>query len=145
MKDKHATGAQAGRYAKGTMHPKLMLLEYPGFLRVSIASANMSNYDRNINNQFWVHDFPLKTPAAQRAANRAVQNADAAGVEKKPPGEDFGDDLMDFVDRITSVPTSVMPDAPMDYSARDPWREVLARYEFDACPPGVTLIASVPG
>lgn len=51
---------------RGTMHPKLMLLwfnEFPlqtdNFLRISISSANIGDYESGCNQQFWVHDCPV--------------------------------------------------------------------------------------
>lgn len=64
--DSTANTSMRARFEKGTMHPKMQLLEFDGgtpdtqFLRVVIGSANLGDYDRSINNQFWAHDFPLQ-------------------------------------------------------------------------------------
>jgi hypothetical protein len=49
------------RGERGTMHPKLMLLLFPDFLRISISSANIGAYETQINQQYWIHDIPRQT------------------------------------------------------------------------------------
>lgn len=63
-----STQAERMRMQRGTMHPKLMILEFRSvegapcerFLRVVIGSANLGQYDSRVNNQYWVHDFPSR-------------------------------------------------------------------------------------
>jgi len=117
-----ASSWQRERMNMGTMHPKLWLIEFApergrGFLRVGIFSSNVGGYDAGINNQFWLHDFPLRSDATQ------------AGTTS-----DFELDLVDFVQQL------LRPSA----STWEAWRDRLAKYDLTP-PPGVHLVASVPG
>ena len=109
------------RYEKGTMHPKLHLLEFDGgaegtrFLRVVIGSANLGKYEHKLNNNFWIHDFRLLNAGAS------------------PASPAFGRDLTHFV--------SAMLQPSRELTAA--WETRLARYDLSP-PPGVHLIASVP-
>jgi hypothetical protein len=46
------------RIERGTVHPKLTLLQFEGFLRVVVSSANVGRYEREVTQQFWVYDAP---------------------------------------------------------------------------------------
>ena len=105
------------------MHPKLHLLEFDGgsphtrFLRVVITSANLGPYEGALNNNFWVHDFPVSSPA--RGAT---------------PPSSFATDLLDFV-------VAMLRPSPELTAA---WTATLSRYDLSP-PAGVQLVASVPG
>ncbi|KAL9653943.1 hypothetical protein ABK040_014156 [Willaertia magna] len=43
------------------MHAKLFLIEFEGYLRVVVTSANLTNFDwENFKQTIWIQDFPLK-------------------------------------------------------------------------------------
>jgi hypothetical protein len=83
------------------------------FLRVIIASDNLGSYEGKLNNNFWVHNFPLRTTsrcAAAAPAAAPAAPADAAGsggacpssaaapsLLPGPPAPAFGTDLIGFV------------------------------------------------
>ncbi|KAJ3043500.1 hypothetical protein HDV00_004889 [Rhizophlyctis rosea] len=75
----------------GCMHSKIMLLWYPGFLRVVVTSANLMDYDWELlENVVFYQDFPPAPPT-------------------KPSGETlgpFGDDLLALLEKM-KVPPSV--------------------------------------
>ncbi|KAI8825242.1 tyrosyl-DNA phosphodiesterase-domain-containing protein [Fimicolochytrium jonesii] len=54
------------------MHVKLLVLWYPGFLRVAVPSANLVNHDWvQLENVFWAQDFPLSpTPRPENATSQ---------------------------------------------------------------------------
>jgi len=89
--DSKASTRERARLEKGTMHPKLQLLEFDGgtpetrFLRLVISSANLGDYSHTINNQFWAHDFFLRADLSA-----AAPAADA--VDSR-----FKDDLLAFI------------------------------------------------
>ena len=127
-----AGSAVRARNEKGTMHPKLHLLEFDSatsgggsgssssrFLRVVIASANLGDYESDLNNQFWVHDFKAY------ACN-----------DPPPPQSAFGSDLLAF------TLSMLEGNAPASLTAA--WTARLKAYDLTP-PPGVHLIASVPG
>ena len=64
------------------MHPKLMLLLFPDFLRISISSANLGAYESRINQCYWVHDVPRipKEDAARIPASATSFQADETGT-----------------------------------------------------------------
>jgi hypothetical protein len=78
--DRNANTSKRARFERGTMHPKMQLLEFDGgtpdtqFLRVVIGSANLGDYDRSINNQFWSHDFPLQQEKKERKRKYSNDN-----------------------------------------------------------------------
>ncbi|KAJ3173533.1 hypothetical protein HDU88_002619 [Geranomyces variabilis] len=75
--------------SRGCMHAKFMLLFYPGFLRVVITSANLTEYDwETLENVLWVQDFPL--------------------YEDPPKSCSFGEDLINVLREMT-VPESIIP------------------------------------
>ena len=133
-----ATAQERLRVERGTMHPKLWLLELQGdgeaapFLRVGIFSANLGAYDLQLNNQFWVHDFPRRTPSGAAAELAAVPTSDAPMDSPPPPS--FGRDLNAFVG-------AMLRPAPELQRA---WTKRLATYDLTP-PSGVHLISSVPG
>jgi tyrosyl-DNA phosphodiesterase-1 len=52
--------------AYSNMHAKLMLLGFPGFLRVVVSSANLTSFDWDCYTQsIWVQDFPVKSSASK--------------------------------------------------------------------------------
>ena len=119
------------------------LLEFDGgspesrFLRVVIASANLGPYERDLNNQFWVHDFPaspprsVDSPAGDTASSSASPSAPATST---PPRSTFAADLLNFV-------CEMLRPAPELAAA---WTARLDGYVLTP-PPGVHLVASVPG
>ena len=132
-----ASSGQRARLEKGTMHPKLQILEFDGgslstkFLRVIIASANLGDYDGNINNQFWAHDFQLKgntTAAVEPTA------AEAAAT--------FRSDLKRFV---ASMLRPLLSGAEKWAAALpEQWESILDKYDLSP-PAGTHLILSIPG
>ena len=96
------------------MNPKFSWLSWL-FALVVIGTALSIDNDNEINNNFWVHDFPA----------RAAAGTDAS---------DFESELLDFVQKM------LRPSQP----TWEAWRERLARYDLTP-PPGVHLVASVPG
>jgi len=74
-----STLAERLRMQRGTMHPKLTILEFrgadgapgSGFLRLVVASANLGRYDSRVNNQYWVHDFLPRAPSVPSPTPRA--------------------------------------------------------------------------
>ena len=79
--DRNASTSMRARFERGTMHPKMQLLEFDGgapdtqFLRVVIGSANLGDYDRSINNQFWAHDFPLQPVNIKGKKEKIIRRA----------------------------------------------------------------------
>ena len=121
----------SGRFDGGTPESR--------FLRVVIASANLGPYERKLNNQFWVHDFPPASPPA--ASPPAASPPAASPPAASPPAasasvrrSDFAADLGDFVGAM------LRPAAGLSAS----WALRLAQYNLTP-PPGVHIIASVPG
>ncbi|KAJ3157650.1 hypothetical protein HDU89_000026 [Geranomyces variabilis] len=75
--------------SRGCMHAKFMLLFYPGFLRVVITSANLTEYDwERLENVLWVQDFPT--------------------YADPPKSCRFGEDLINILREMT-VPESIIP------------------------------------
>jgi hypothetical protein len=80
-----STQAERMRMQRGTMHPKLAILEFRAvegapcdhFLRLVVSSANLGRYDSKVNNQYWVHDF---FPRAQSASPLASEPDNGIGV-----------------------------------------------------------------
>lgn len=58
------------RSHRGTMHPKLMMLLFPDFLRICISSANIGCYEGKINQTYWIHDLPRYQPHASLASRK---------------------------------------------------------------------------
>lgn len=52
------------------MHPKLMMLLFPDFLRICISSANIGCYEGKINQTYWIHDLPRYQPHASLASRK---------------------------------------------------------------------------
>lgn len=98
-----------------TMHAKLMLLVYPGFLRVVVSSANLVPYDWcQLENVVYVQDFPetkLDTKRPKLALSSSLQA-----------------DLKLFLSKC-EVPSSVL--------------DILESYDFGNSK--VELVISVPG
>lgn len=58
--------------AYSNMHAKLMLLTFPGFLRIVVSSANLTNFDWDCYTQtIWVQDFPIKM--SNSSSNNSIQ------------------------------------------------------------------------
>jgi hypothetical protein len=116
---------------KGCMHPKLMLMVCETadrrWLRVVISSANIGNYDAAVNNIIWVQDFEPKSERALRDGT------------PEPACSEFAEQMLDFVQRLLSVPDSA--DARR---LQGKWRTLLRQFDL-AVPPGLRLVASVPG
>ena len=77
--DEHSGASVVQRFDKGTMHPKLHLLEFGGptadacFLRVVIASANLGDYEGGLNNQVWhTHRLTAHALTHDRSARASV-------------------------------------------------------------------------
>ena len=118
------------------MHPKLHLLEFDGgthqsrFLRVVIASANLGPYERELNNQFWVHDFPVATPPSAGVTGGVPSPSPPSPARRSA----FAADLLDFLRAMLRL----APELSAAWAAR------LDAYDLTP-PPGVHLVASVPG
>eukprot|EP00962_Isochrysis_galbana_P061178 scaffold36288_cov110-Isochrysis_galbana.AAC.4 len=80
-----STQAERMRMRRGTMHPKLSILEFRAaesapcdrFLRLIVSSANLGRYDSKVNNQYWVHDF---VPRVRSASPRAREPDGGSGA-----------------------------------------------------------------
>ena len=136
--DEAASSSVVQRMERGTMHPKLHLLEFDGgspesrFLRVVIASANLGPYEHGLNNQFWVHDFPPAPPPS--AGSSSATGTGSVPSPGAPPPTAFAADLLNFL-------CAMLRPAP---TLSATWAARLKRYDLTP-PPGVHLIASVPG
>ena len=72
---------QRARLEMGTMHPKLSLLLFRDFLRISISSANIGSYEGGLNQVFWVHDVPRKGSESQAGDHRMREMEDGGEDE----------------------------------------------------------------
>jgi len=132
-----ATTKQRARLEKGTMHPKLQLLQFDGgtaetqFLRVIISSANLGAYSQGINNQTWCHDFSLCKDGGTC------------------PDTEFKKDLLHFIHALLRpLSRDHAPDLARGErwvsALPSQWGDILAKYDLTP-PPGIHLIMSVPG
>ena len=133
-----ASAKSRQRGERGTMHPKLILLLFPDFLRISISSANIGSYENKINQAYWIHDVPRQ--AKRGASSQASQ------------GSSFQVELLDFVKKILMVDPS--RGIPRDGTAEDRmfhvWGDLLDGLDKATellwnVPSGVHLVASIPG
>ncbi|KAJ3434958.1 tyrosyl-DNA phosphodiesterase [Anaeramoeba flamelloides] len=62
----------------GCFHSKIMILEYPSFLRFVISSANLTNFDwYELGQVVWVQDFPRKSLSQEKEKEKEFE------IEKK--------------------------------------------------------------
>ncbi|KAL1920607.1 uncharacterized protein VTP21DRAFT_984 [Calcarisporiella thermophila] len=87
------------KYGYGTMHAKLIALQYPTFLRIAICSGNLVSYDWNLlENVVYVQDFPsFPVPG---------------GVDSS----EFSRDLLDFVTAMCVPSTFLAMFSDYDFS-----------------------------
>ena len=159
------SSVRRARMERGTMHPKLWLIELDGggagerFLRVGIFSSNIGAYDGEINNQFWLHDFPeVSDSPSGGGGSRGVGgggvvlgggvggggggsgggggggSGNGGGGAASRAISDFEVDLLDFVEQL-------LRPSPAAWTA---WRARMGRYDLTP-PPGTHIVASVPG
>jgi hypothetical protein len=119
------------------MHPKLMLLLFPDFLRVSISSANIGAYESAINQAYWVHDIPRRTQTGQHTL----------GAMPRSSFHSFQIELIDFVQKILTVdPRKPLTEKRNSLPLFDSWGALLEGPELLwNVPSGVHLVASIPG
>ena len=133
--DRAANTSVRARFEKGTMHPKLQLLEFDGgndqarFLRLIIGSANLGDYDKSINNQFWAHDFPLQTGSACDSKTAAA----------------FKRDLGAFISALLRPLANATEHQQWAPALPAQWLARLDKYDVSSLPPATHLILSVPG
>ncbi|RKP35823.1 tyrosyl-DNA phosphodiesterase-domain-containing protein [Dimargaris cristalligena] len=118
----------------GCFHAKLMLLYYPGFLRVAVCSGNLIAYDWEVmENTIFCQDFAVRSPPTTGAAFSAPTPVAAKGsaqpsAELYPHVSEFGAQLDRFL-RDCCVPAKV--------------RATLMDYDFQLAK--AQLVMSVPG
>eukprot|EP00930_Biecheleria_cincta_P024470 TRINITY_DN17514_c0_g1_i1.p1 TRINITY_DN17514_c0_g1~~TRINITY_DN17514_c0_g1_i1.p1 ORF type:complete len:539 (+),score=48.44 TRINITY_DN17514_c0_g1_i1:799-2415(+) len=120
------------------VHPKLLMFEHSGQLRVCIATANLRQQSWEFQAEaLWVRDFPVRKPTSHSHYNAEGMLADAVTELRSAMlavlSDPFARVLLHFVSRLLQS----SPDR------RERWIHRLLRYDYSSA--NARLVTSVPG
>lgn len=119
------------------LHPKLLMFEHSGQLRVCIATANLRQQSWEFQAEaVWVRDFPFRKSAAHAHFDTNDMMADTTEVRSailSVLGDPFARVLVHFLCRL-------LQNSP---DRRERWIHRLLRYDFSSA--NARLVTSVPG